>query len=89
MSNKNKGVREYQLLITYFLILDKLRGATYGELARKYKLDKSNIRKRVCGITNASYHKTKRKQATISDQAAICDPETGRFLARNTSQVAE
>ena len=50
--SRNKGVREYQLIVNYFLILDKLRGATYGELARRYKLDRSNISKRVRGALN-------------------------------------
>lgn len=49
---RNKGVREYQRMINYFLILDRLRGATYGELAKRYKLDKSNISKRVRGVLN-------------------------------------
>lgn len=52
MSNKNKGVREYQLIINYFLILDRLRGASYGQLAKRYKLDRSNISKRVRGVLN-------------------------------------
>ena len=54
MSNRNKGVREYQLIVNYFLILDRLRGATYGELARRYKLDRSNISKRVRGVLNGT-----------------------------------
>lgn len=52
MPNRNKGVREYQLVVNYFLILDRLRGATYGQLARRYKLDRSNISKRIRGILN-------------------------------------
>lgn len=52
MPNKNKGVREYQLMINYFLIIDRLRGASYGELARRYKLDRSNINKRIRSVLN-------------------------------------
>lgn len=50
---RNKGVREYQRMINYFLILDRIRGATYGELAKQYRLDKSNISKRIRGVLNA------------------------------------
>lgn len=56
MSDRSQGIREYQKVITYFLIIDYLRGATYGQLAIRYKLDKSNIRKRVLGISNRRYH---------------------------------
>jgi len=56
MSNKNKGVREYQLVVNYFLILDRMRGATYGQLAKRYKLDKSNISKRIRGVLNKRWH---------------------------------
>jgi Mor family transcriptional regulator len=51
---KSKGVREYQRMINYFLIIDRIRGASYGELAKRYKLDKSNISKRVRGVLNAT-----------------------------------
>lgn len=51
---KNKGVREYQLIINYFLIIDRIRGASYGELAKRYKLDSSNISKRIRGVLNAT-----------------------------------
>lgn len=51
---KNKGVREYQLVINYFLIIDRMRGATYGQLAKRYRLDKSNVRKRIMGVLNAT-----------------------------------
>ena len=51
--NRNKGMREYNLVVNYFLILDTIRGATYAELARQYKLDRSNISKRVRGVLNA------------------------------------
>ena len=60
MSNKNKGVREYNKLITYFLTLDRLRGATLGQLAFRYNLDKSNIDKRIRGILNRKYYERKR-----------------------------
>ena len=55
----NKGVREYNLVINYFLTLDRLRGATYGQLARRYKLDAANIYKRVNGILNAERYAKK------------------------------
>lgn len=51
--NRNKGMREYQLIVTYFLVLDRIRGASYNELAEKYKLDKSNMSKRIRGVLNA------------------------------------
>lgn len=50
----NKGVREYQLIVNYFLILDRIRGASYGQLAKKYNLDAANISKRVRGVLNAT-----------------------------------
>lgn len=54
----DKGVKEYQLIINYFLTLDRIRGKTYGQLAKQYKLDPSNIRKRVLGILNSKYYKS-------------------------------
>lgn len=53
MPNPNKGVREYQEVETYFLILDRLRGASYGELAKLYRLDKSNLRKRIRSVAQS------------------------------------
>ena len=46
MSN-NKGIREYQAVVTYFLVLDRERGASFDQLAKEYQLDKSNIQKRI------------------------------------------
>ncbi len=45
-----KGVREHQSVVNYFLALDKTRGASYGQLARDYRLDKSNICRRIKSI---------------------------------------
>lgn len=47
MPNKIKGVRSYQEMINYFLKLDRLRGMSYGKLAKLYKLDKNNVRARI------------------------------------------
>lgn len=60
----NKGVREYNKIITYFLVLDRLRGHTLEELRDMYKLDKNNIDKRIRGVLNRKYHE--RKNSTIS-----------------------
>jgi len=59
---RNKGVREYQRMINYFLVLDRLRGASYGELALRYKLDRSNISKRVRGVLNCHQNRARKKQ---------------------------
>lgn len=67
MPNANKGVREYNLIINYFLTLDKLRGKSYGQLAKQYKMDKSNIRKRVLGILNKEYWDNKADMAETVD----------------------
>lgn len=57
---KNKGVREYNKIVTYFLILDRIRGATLEELRDLYKLDKNNIDKRIRGVLNRKYHERQR-----------------------------
>jgi len=44
---RNKGVKSLNEIINYFLTIDRLRGFTYGELAKIYRLDKSNIQKRI------------------------------------------
>lgn len=49
-----KGVRQHQSLINYFLALDKIRGASYGELAKTYNLDKSNICRRIKSVLNGT-----------------------------------
>lgn len=68
----NKGVREYQLIVNYFLTLDRSRGMTYGQLAMKYGIDKSNIHKRVRGVLNKRYYETsknpKPKRSPAIDQ---------------------
>jgi Mor family transcriptional regulator len=46
-SNDTKGIRAYQDIINYFLALDRERGASFDQLAKLYRLDKSNIRKRI------------------------------------------
>ena len=51
-SQINKGVGQHNLLVNYFLRLDRSRGLTYGQLAMRYKIDEHNIRKRVLGILN-------------------------------------
>jgi Mor family transcriptional regulator len=53
MPTQSKGMREYQLIVNYFLRLDRLRGASYYQLAKTYKLDQSNIYKRINGNLNA------------------------------------
>lgn len=63
---KNKGVREYQRMINYFLIIDRIRGASYGELAKRYKLDRSNISKRVRGVLNENEMRRRNSRRTIS-----------------------
>lgn len=52
----NKGVREYQLIVNYFLRLDRSRGMSYAKLAKIYKLDASNIHKRINGTLNKRYN---------------------------------
>lgn len=64
----NKGVREYNKIITYFLTLDRSRGATLEELRDNYKLDKNNIDKRIRGVLNRKYHE--RKNSSISNNQA-------------------
>lgn len=48
----NKGMKEYNQIVNYFLRLDRSRGMSYAKLARVYKLDASNIYKRVNGTLN-------------------------------------
>lgn len=47
---RTKGVREWQEIVTYFMALDRSRGATYHQLAKIYNLDVSNIHKRVRNV---------------------------------------
>lgn len=42
-----KGIKEYNQIINYFLLKDKLTGKTYDQLAIEYKMDRSCIAKRV------------------------------------------
>lgn len=42
-----KGIKEYNQIVNYFLIKDKLTGKTYDQLAVEYRLDRSCIAKRV------------------------------------------
>lgn len=63
---KNKGVREYNKIVTYFLVLDRLRGATLEELRDLYKLDKNNIDKRIRGVLNRKYHERKYRSASAN-----------------------
>ena len=79
--SQSKGVREYQLLINYFLILDHLRGATYGQLSKRYKLDAANIYKRVHGKLNAEKQTNNGKHPFSRNPPIIRNPETGRFVA--------
>ena len=51
--SRSKGFREYQLVVNYFLILDHQRGKSFSQLARVYKLDRSNLSKRVRGVLNS------------------------------------
>lgn len=44
---RNKGVREYQHIINFFLCLDNSRGMGYLTLAKFYKLDHKNIAIRI------------------------------------------
>lgn len=55
---RSKGMKEYNLMINYFLIIDRIRGASYGQLAKQYKLDSSNISKRIRGVLNATKAKS-------------------------------
>ena len=59
---RNKGVRQYQLIVNYFLTLDKSRGYSYRQLAKMYRLDESNIRKRILGILNEKANKARKRQ---------------------------
>ena len=45
--NRNKGMRSYQDVVNYFLVLDKSRGASWRGLAKSYKLDHKNLKDRV------------------------------------------
>lgn len=62
----NKGVREYNKIVTYFLVLDRLRGATLGELKDLYKLDKNNIDKRIRGVLNRKYYERQHSTANTN-----------------------
>lgn len=44
---RNKGVRQYQHVVNYFLALDHERGKGYDKLAQEYNLDRFNIRHRI------------------------------------------
>ena len=57
-----KGVKEHNLILNYFLALDRSRGLSYVELARVYRLDPSNIYKRINGNLNKKYWNKKKCQ---------------------------
>lgn len=45
--DRNKGVRSYQQIVNYFLVLDRQRGSSYGQLAKAYGMDRSEVNKRI------------------------------------------
>lgn len=85
--SKSKGVREYQLIVNYFLTIDYLRGATYGQLAKRYKLDAANIYKRVNGKLNAEKVTNSGKYPFSRNSQFKRDPSSGRFTIGNTRSI--
>lgn len=69
-------MKEYNLMINYFLIIDRMRGASFGELAKIYKLDSSNISKRIRGVLNCHQNRARKKAA--HDKAA--NEQQGEFV---------
>lgn len=43
----SKFVHSRNKVLTILMIVDKLNGATYGQIANKYERDKSNVARRV------------------------------------------
>lgn len=52
MSNKNKGVRERNRQLVELAKADKEKGLTFGQIARKYGKDRSNLAKMINGTLN-------------------------------------
>ncbi len=47
MPNPSKGVRNHQKLVRGQMVADRMRGLTFGQIAIKYKRDRSNVRKAI------------------------------------------
>lgn len=48
-----KGIREYNEIVNYFLVKDKLNGKSYNKLADEYKMSRDVIVKRIKSCCNS------------------------------------